>query len=182
MNLTGLKTRRAILDRHFVEPLFAARFMEGEGTLLDLGSGNGFPAVPLAILHPGARLVLVEASEKKSTFLWIVLREVGLKAAQVVTQRVCRRADLSRHLPARWLTFRGVKIDEALAGSNPDLVESGGRLMAFVSAADAALLAKTPPAGVRHVASHSLPRSPDDVVALFEPDSDSIPIPDRAIT
>lgn len=181
MNLTGLKTRQAILDRHFLEPLFAARFLEGEGTLLDLGSGNGFPAVPLAILHPGARLVLVEASDKKSTFLWIVLREVGLKAAQVVTGRVCRRADLSRHLPVRWLTFRALKIDDALAGSGPDLLEPEGRMLAFVSEAEAMRLSATPPRGLRGVATHLLPKSPGDVVAIFEPDSDARPSPDRVI-
>jgi 16S rRNA (guanine527-N7)-methyltransferase len=169
MNLTGLKSRQAILDRHFVEPLVASRYMQGNGTLLDLGSGNGFPAVPLAILHPGARLVLVEASEKKSTFLWIVLREVGLKAAQVVTERACRRADLSRFLPVRWLTFRAVKIEAVLSGPGPDLIEPGGRMMAFVSEAEAARLAATPPSGLQQVAMHHLPKSPGDVVALFEP-------------
>lgn len=173
MNLTGLRTRKAILDRHFIEPLVASRFMEGDGTLLDLGSGNGFPAVPLAILHPGTRLVLVEASEKKSTFLWIVLREVGLKAAQVVTERVCRRADLSRYLPVRWLTFRALKIDDALSGSGPDLLEPGGRMMAFVSATEADRLAATPPSGLRPGATHRLPNSPGDVVALFTPESDA---------
>jgi len=182
MNLTGLRTRKAILDRHFVEPLVAARFMEGEGTLLDLGSGNGFPAVPLAILHPGTSLVLVEASEKKSTFLWIVLREVGLKAAQVVTLRACRRADLNRYLPVRWLTFRALKIDDALAGPGRDLLEPGGRMMAFVSSAEADRLAATPPAGLRQIAAHPLPKSPGDVVALFAPESDTTSSPDRVAT
>ena len=181
MNLTGLKTRKAILDRHFLEPLFAARFLEGEGTLLDLGSGNGFPAVPLAILHPGTRLVLVEASEKKSTFLWIVLREVGLKAAQVVTERACRRADLSRYLPVRWLTFRALRIDDLLTGPGPDLLEPGGRLLAFVSESEAARLEATPPRGLRGFGTHPLPMSPGDVVAIFEPESDARPSPDRAI-
>jgi len=179
MNLTGLRTRRAILDRHFIEPLVAAPFLDGEGLLVDLGSGNGFPAIPLAILHPEARLVLVEATEKKSTFLWIVLREVGLKAAQVVTERVCRRADLSRFLPARWITFRGIKIDEALAGPGPDLLEPGGRMLAFVSEADADRIAKTPPSGVKRISTHALPRSPGDVVAIFGPDSDAPLSPDR---
>ena len=182
MNLTGLRTRKAILDRHFVEPLVAAQYMEGEGTLLDLGSGNGFPAVPLAILHEGTRLVLVEASEKKSTFLWIVLREVGLKAAQVVTLRACRRADLSRYLPVRWLTFRALKIDDVLSGANPDLLEPGGRMMAFVSEAEAERLAATPPSGLHHVAVHPLPKSPGDVVALFAPESDTTSSPDRTAT
>src|SRR5438093_3504946 len=76
MNLTGLKDEEAIVRRHFLEPLVAADLLEEEGTLVDLGSGNGFPAVPLKILRPGLDLVLVESSEKKSAFLWAVVREL----------------------------------------------------------------------------------------------------------
>jgi len=167
-NLTGLRTPEAILKRHFLEPIAAADLLEGEGTLLDIGSGNGFPAIPLAILHPGTRLVLVEASEKKSAFLWTVLREVGLKAAQVVTRRVCRRADLDDFLPVRWFTFRGVKIAEPLSGPGPELLVQGGRMLAFLSAEDASDLAQHPPEGVRWNATRPLPTSPGDVVAIFE--------------
>jgi 16S rRNA (guanine527-N7)-methyltransferase len=167
-NLTGIKTRDAILRRHFIEPITAVDLLEGSGTLLDLGSGNGFPAIPLAILHPGVRLVMVEASEKKSAFLWAVLREVGLKAAQVTTRRVCRRADLGDFLPVRWLTYRGIKIAEPLSGPGPEILLESGRMLAFVSAADADELAADPPAGLRWVASRELPASPGDVVAIFE--------------
>src|SRR5262245_859021 len=89
INLTGLRSPASVPARHFLEPIVAVELLEGEGTLLDLGSGNGFPAIPLAILNPGVRLILVEASEKKSAFIWTVVREVGLNAAQVVTRRVC---------------------------------------------------------------------------------------------
>src|SRR5262245_45955469 len=95
MNLTGLEDERAILRRHFLEPIAAADLIGEEGDLLYLGSGNGFPAVPLAVLHPGVRLTLVEATEKRSAFLWVLLRELGLKGARVETRRVCRRADLA---------------------------------------------------------------------------------------
>jgi len=168
-NLTGLRSPGAILKRHFMEPIAAADLLEGEGTLLDLGSGNGFPAIPLAILHPGARLVLVEASEKKSAFLWTVLREVGLKAARVVRRRVCRRADLADFIPVRWFTFRGVKIADPLSGPGPEILIHGGRMLAFLTADDANNLAGHPPAGLRWTTSRPLPMSPEDVVAVFEP-------------
>ena len=93
-----------------------------------------------------------------------------------------RRADLSRHLPVRWLTFRALKIDDALSGAAPDLLEPGGRMMAFVSEAEAERLGATPPSGLHRVAVHSLPKSPGDVVALFAPESDTISSPDRAAT
>jgi len=168
-NLTGLRSPEAILKRHFLEPIAVADLFEGEGTLLDIGSGNGFPAIPLAILHPDVRLVLIEASEKKSAFLWAVLREVGLKAAQVVTRRVCRRADLADLLPVLWFTFRGVKIGEPLSGPGPEILLPGGRMLAFLAAAAANELAAHPPEGLRWTTSRPLPMSPDDVVAVFEP-------------
>jgi 16S rRNA (guanine527-N7)-methyltransferase len=114
MNLTGLHELDPILKRHFLEPIIAASILAGRGTLIDIGSGNGFPAIPLAVLRPEVDLVLVEASERKSSFLWAVVRALGLKSAQVVTRRVCRRADLIDFLPSKWITYRGVKAVELL--------------------------------------------------------------------
>src|SRR2546422_8643747 len=95
MNLTGLKDEETIIRRHFLEPIAVAHLLHDEGTLVDLGSGNGFPAVPLKVLRPGLDLVLVEASEKKSAFLWAVLRELGLKGARVETRSVRSLEDLA---------------------------------------------------------------------------------------
>ena len=166
MNLTGLKDRESILRRHFLEPIVAATLLGDEGTLLDLGSGNGFLAVPLNILHPGLQMILVEASERKSMFLWELVREIGLKAARVETRRVCRRADLSDILPVRWLTFRGIKASGLLRGPGPDLLQEGGRLLAFVSRGDAREMHDLAP-DLRWVEDRPLPDSPGDVVAVF---------------
>jgi 16S rRNA (guanine527-N7)-methyltransferase len=169
MNLTGLRDLDSILKRHFLEPIAAAHLLVGDGRLLDLGSGNGFPAVPLAVLHPDVRLVLVEASEKKSSFLSTVVMTLGLKSAQVVTRRACRRADLSDFLPAKWVTYRAVKVSGILEGASPPLLEHDGLLLAFVSEEDACLLRRNPPDGLRAVESLTLPSSPGDVVEVFGP-------------
>jgi 16S rRNA (guanine527-N7)-methyltransferase len=169
MNLTGLKDEESILRRHFLEPLAVTDLIDQEGTLLDLGSGNGFPAVPLAVLNPGVRLILVEASERKSAFLWAVLRELGLKGARVETRRACRRADLADILPVRWLTFRGIKVQDLIAGGHPDLLEEGGRMLAFVSEGDGEALRKNHPTDLRWTETRRLPSSPGDVVEVFRP-------------
>src|SRR3989454_10321355 len=101
MNLTGLKDEETIIRRHFLEPIAVAHLLHDEGTLVDLGSGNGFPAVPLKALRPGLDLVLVGASEKKSAFLWAVLRELGLKGSRVETRRVPILVSLAVRLPCR---------------------------------------------------------------------------------
>ena len=169
MNLTGLKDEGSILRRHFLEPIAAADLIGREGTLLDLGSGNGFPAVPLAVLNPGVRLILVEASERKSAFLWAVLREIGLKGARVETRRACRRADLADLLPVRWLTFRGIKVQDLIGGGRPDLLEEGGRMLAFLSESDGEALRKNHPSDLRWAETRRLPSSPGDVVEVFQP-------------
>jgi 16S rRNA (guanine527-N7)-methyltransferase len=167
MNLTGLKERDAILRRHFLEPILAADLIDGQGRLIDIGSGNGFPGVPLAVLHPGLELVLVESSEKKSAFLWMILRGLGLKAAQVATRRVCRRADLADFLPARWVTYRAVRGRDCLGDPGPDLLEPGGGLIAFVSGEEAEDLRSDPPPGLRFSTSRYLSTSPGDVATLL---------------
>jgi 16S rRNA (guanine527-N7)-methyltransferase len=167
MNLTGLKERGAILRRHFLEPILAADLIDGQGRLIDMGSGNGFPGVPLAVLHPRLELVLVESSEKKATFLWMILRGLGLKAAQVVTRRVCRRADLADFLPSRWVTYRAIRGRDCLVDPGPDLLEPGGGLIAFISADECGELRSDPPPGLRFAAARELSTSPGDVAAFF---------------
>ena len=167
MNLTGLKERGPIVRRHFLEPILAADLIDGQGRLIDIGSGNGFPGVPLAILHPGLELVLVEASEKKSTFLWMILRGLGLKAAQVVTRRVCRRADLAEFLPTRWVTYRAIRGREVLGDPGPDLLAPGGGLIAFVADEEADEIRSSPPPGLRFEQRLDLPTTPGDAAVLL---------------
>jgi 16S rRNA (guanine527-N7)-methyltransferase len=167
MNLTGLRSEADRVKRHFLEPIAAADLIGDEGTLVDVGSGNGFPAIPLKVLHPGLRLVMVEASEKKSAFLWAVARELGLAGTRVETRRVAGRAGLRDLLPCRYLTLRAVKARGILKGEGP-LLEPGGRALFFVSAADAEGIARNPIPGLRLALTRTLPGGPGSVVAVLE--------------
>ena len=57
------------------------------GRLADIGSGGGFPGLPLKIMRPGLQVFLVESNIKKVTFLAEVIRELGLNGAQVLARR-----------------------------------------------------------------------------------------------
>lgn len=170
MNLTGLKDDGAIIRRHFLEPIAVADLLEDEGTLVDLGSGNGFPAVPLKVLHPGLDLVLVEASERKSAFLWAVLRELGLKGARVETRRVRGPSDLSDLLPCRYLTLRALRADEILAGARGPILEPDGKALLFITTAQVEALRQSPLHGLRLSGTRPLPSGPRSVLAILEPD------------
>ncbi|MGF7181991.1 16S rRNA (guanine(527)-N(7))-methyltransferase RsmG [Tunturiibacter psychrotolerans] len=89
-NLTAIRDPEEIIRRHFGESLFAGLHLASEAdTLLDFGSGAGFPGLPIAILRPEITVTLAESQNKKSTFLREAVRTLGLKveiwAARVET-------------------------------------------------------------------------------------------------
>lgn len=88
MNLTAIRDPLEILYRHFCESMYAAQAVPLEsGRLADVGSGGGFPGLALKIMLPGLRVYLVESNIKKVTFLAEVIRELGLRDAQVLARR-----------------------------------------------------------------------------------------------
>src|SRR5260221_1009010 len=88
INLTAIRDPLEILYRHFCESMYAAEALHLEnGRLADVGSGGGFPGLALKIMRPGLRVFLVESNIKKVTFLAEVIRELGLRDAQVLARR-----------------------------------------------------------------------------------------------
>ena len=88
VNLTAIRDPLEILYRHFCESMYAAEAIPVEkGRLADVGSGGGFPGLPLKIIRPNLRVFLVESNLKKATFLAEVIRELGLKDTQVLVRR-----------------------------------------------------------------------------------------------
>jgi 16S rRNA (guanine527-N7)-methyltransferase len=78
LNLTSVREPAQIIRRHFVECAFAAQHLPKDiETLLDYGSGAGFPGIPFAICRPDIRVTLAEAQGKKASFLREVVRTVG---------------------------------------------------------------------------------------------------------
>jgi 16S rRNA (guanine527-N7)-methyltransferase len=171
MNLTGIRGEAEIIRRHFLEPIAVADLLANEGRLVDVGSGNGFPAVPLKVLRPGLDLVLVESSEKKSAFLWALIRELGLQHARVETRRVRRIDDLADLLPCRYLTMRAVRADEILAGRTSSLLVPGGKALLFVTPEQAANIGSHPVEGLRLGRVRPVSSDGRSVVAILEPEA-----------
>jgi 16S rRNA (guanine527-N7)-methyltransferase len=79
-NLTAIRDPEEIVRRHFGESLFAGQHLAPEtNTLLDFGSGAGFPGLPIAILRPDIVVTLAESQNKKASFLREVVRTLGLQ-------------------------------------------------------------------------------------------------------
>jgi 16S rRNA (guanine527-N7)-methyltransferase len=88
VSLTAIRDPLEILYRHFCESMFAGISVPIErGRLADVGTGAGFPGLPLKILRPSLRLLLIESNIKKAGFLAEVIRLLGLQDAQVLVRR-----------------------------------------------------------------------------------------------
>jgi 16S rRNA (guanine527-N7)-methyltransferase len=88
INLTAIREPLEILYRHFCESMYATVIVPLErGRLADVGSGGGFPGLPLKIICPDLEVFLVESNVKRATFLAEAIRELGLDGARVIVSR-----------------------------------------------------------------------------------------------
>lgn len=133
-NLTGLKTRERMVIELFLDSLLPASFLPKKAFLLDVGSGAGFPGLPLKIRIPGLQTHLLEASAKKVSFLKQVIRRLGLSGAEVIGGRI--------EVPKLWLPGDGfgvitaralADLNKILQWCSPILLE-GGVLVVFLGA------------------------------------------------
>ena len=88
-NLTAIRDPEEIVRRHFGESLFAGQHLGTPfpETLLDLGSGAGFPGLPIALLYANLPVTLAESQNKKATFLREVVRTLDLPNVEVWAAR-----------------------------------------------------------------------------------------------
>ena len=111
MNLTTVKSGEETVTRHYCESLFFGSHLPGEPrSVVDIGSGAGFPGVPIAILKPSCAVTLVESHQRKAVFLREATR--GLTNVSVVAQRAQDVAD-----KFEWVVSRAVDPQEVAAGS-----------------------------------------------------------------
>ena len=88
VNLTAIRDPLEILYRHFCESMYAAVAVPlDSGRLADVGSGGGFPGLPLKIIRPNLQAFLVESNIKKGTFLAEVVRDLELTDVRVLISR-----------------------------------------------------------------------------------------------
>jgi 16S rRNA (guanine527-N7)-methyltransferase len=134
LNLTAIRDPEEIITRHFGESLFAARqlFPTGDSreSVIDLGSGAGFPGLPIKLWSPDIDLTLVESNHRKATFLREVIRALDLRSVVVLTQRA-ESASLRTDL----VTFRAVERFERILPVAFGLVKPGGRIALLIGEA-----------------------------------------------
>lgn len=124
MNLTALTTPAQIVQQGFLDSLACAPLLPRTcGRVIDIGSGAGFPSIPLALVRPDLDFTLVEPSRKKVSFLRHVTRQLKLTLVQVQLSR----AEALSGAPEMHETF-----DAALARAVAPLTEIGRLVLPFL--------------------------------------------------
>jgi 16S rRNA (guanine527-N7)-methyltransferase len=132
MNLVSQHRPEDIITKHLADSFVAATALSPGERIADIGSGGGFPGIPVAIARPQSSLYLVEANQKKASFLSNAVAGSGLTHVTVASERIeafSQRMDIAHSLTA--VTARALSSIEELQRAAADLLASGGRLIAM---------------------------------------------------
>ena len=137
INLTGIRTEEECVTRHFGESLYLTTIESVSGSLVDVGSGAGFPGMALRIARPELSVILLEPSTKKRAFLKEVVRKCNLVDVQITGQRMeeFSRGDGRRNVDV--VTARGLRHREEIAAMSNKLLVSSGKLCLWLTRNDA---------------------------------------------
>ena len=165
VNLTAVRNPEEIVTRHFGESLFAARILLDDSrrsaSLADVGSGAGFPGIPIKVFAPEFALTLIEPHNKKATFLREVIRTLQLDRADAF----CGRAE-QWGKTADLVTLRAVEQFERSLPSAAARVAAGGKLCLLIGAGQIPTAQKILGAGWRWEEPMLVPESRGRVVVV----------------
>jgi 16S rRNA (guanine527-N7)-methyltransferase len=169
LHLTAITQPEAFFERHIGEAFEGAALLPAgvRGVMLDLGSGNGYPGIPLALARPGLVPVLAEASTKKAAFLRDALAAAGLVKGRVLEARVARTVDLDELPPIAVLATRAMGGWERIVPKLVSRLAPGGLVLLWAGSDAAAVLARRAWARLRVQASRALPGRDQSKVYLL---------------
>ena len=127
-NLTTIQDPVEVAVKHYLDSLAPAGMIPSAASLLDVGSGGGFPGIPLKILIPTLSVTLIDTSRKKVNFLKHVIRTLGLEKIQAIQGRV---EDLSPDTRFDVIASRAVSGVDVFVSMAVRLLAADGLMIAF---------------------------------------------------
>jgi 16S rRNA (guanine527-N7)-methyltransferase len=139
--LTSVTNPIEILRFHFGESFFAATAVPiRHGRLADVGSGAGFPTVPIRMVSEGMSVILIESNQKKAAFLAEIVRELGLRSVEV---RRCRMEEIKlKDENIDFVTARALGIDDRFLNWSHDNLNHDGSVVLWLGATDASEISR----------------------------------------
>ena len=129
-NLTGIRDPADIIIKNFVDSLTPLPYLERSGRLLDIGSGAGFPGIPLKIAAPQLQVHIVDARRKKTAFLKHIIRTLELKGVTALHGRAEEMEQPEQ--PFQIIISRAFRRLEPLIKLVSPLMEPGNTLVAML--------------------------------------------------
>ena len=127
LHLLSHQDYKRISKRHFLTSLMAFDHIKGHSRVCDIGSGAGFPSMPLKIMDPQIDLTLIEAQGKKVDFLKFLIKELAYNDVNIVYQRVEDYSDNMFEI----VLLKAVGKIKKLIGSVDRLLEPGGKAIFY---------------------------------------------------
>lgn len=136
INLVSKNSAQNMWVKHFLDSIIPMEFENfKEKKVLDLGSGAGFPSVPIRILEPSVKLILVESTMKKCVYLNSLLSELNIKNAQVINERF-ENISIKDIGEVDLILVRAVKMRKKYFKESFSLLKKDGELILYKSGID----------------------------------------------
>ena len=129
-NITAITDPFEIAVKHVLDSLIPAKLIPADAALLDMGSGGGFPGLPLKIVIPSLKVTLIDASRKKINFLKYVIRTLNLKNIEAIHARAEGLGRAANHLNAHDVVISRAfsALSQFVKLSRPFLNETGSMI------------------------------------------------------
>ena len=155
INLTAITDENEIILKHFIDSLTSLKYIKENDNIIDVGTGAGFPGIPIAIMMPNTKITLLDSLNKRINFLNEVIKELNLKNVETIHSRsedcgkdilyrekydisiaraVANLSTLSEYLlpfvkiDGKMICMKGSEVEEELNNSKYAIKELGGEI------------------------------------------------------